>query len=202
MNRLFACLVILALSVTTHAESLTPPNTEAAGGIIYGQTWAFMVNSPSGWSMTRQSGLPVSAAFFQDHPTDQASNKSPSFMYITVTTVDAQTVTLTELEQQDEADFRAESKDLTISPGPVLSAADKQPVIIRRFDNTRDGRCELVAYHRYADAMYKIVLSAPSSSSLDQHKTSFAKLVSSFVGMHIKFEPGAQQSTPRNDVGK
>jgi hypothetical protein len=196
MNRLVTSFVILAMSVGAYAGSQTPPDSEAAGGIIYGQTWAFIISAPAGWSMTRQSGLPVSAAFFQEQSPEPNSHKPSPFMYVTVPTVDAQTPTLTELQQQDEADFRGESKNLIVSSGPELSAADKQPVIVRRFDNTRDGRSELVAYHRYGDAMYKIVFTAPSGSSLGQHEPSFAKQVSSFAGMHIKFEPSAQQGAP------
>jgi hypothetical protein len=148
MTRRITFLAILLISVVTHAAPPLPLDAEAAGGIVYGQTWAFMVTSHAGWSMTRQSGLPVSTAFFQVHSTEPSSVKPPTFMYITVTTVDIETPSLTELQQQDESDFREESKELMVSQGSVLTAADKQPVIVRRFDNTRDGGSEFVAYHR------------------------------------------------------
>jgi len=190
-------LLLAVFSASALAQPASQPVApESDGGIVYGDKWAFLVNAPDGWRMTTHSDMPVNAAFFQVTPAEPTTGAAPTMMYVTVTLANPQTPDVAALIKQDEEDFRSESKALEVTRHPELKSADGNTSVVRRFEKTRDGRSELVAYHQYGEAMYELVLSAPNSRALEMHEPAFFYLVNKFSAMHIQFQNGAQQDAP------
>ena len=180
MSRLLAVLgSSLALSIFS---PMARADGEAAGGIVYGSTWAFIVTPPHGWEMTTHSGLAVAAAFFQEHPAEPVSGKPPAFMYVAVFVLSPEVSSLDETMSRDEADFRATAPSLQVADDPPGKTLDGMPVPIRRFDHPADGRSELVAYLQHGETVYKIVLTAPTADSRSSHQDAFRSLLSGFLG--------------------
>lgn len=80
-------LLILFIGFISISQSLADENNccDFDSGIIYVDNWAFLINTPSGWSMsTNNPDLSVNVAFFQTK-IDTNTDNPPAFMYITVT---------------------------------------------------------------------------------------------------------------------
>lgn len=189
MNNLNIKLLVITLLLLSSFVSKASGQNQ--GGIVYGNDWAFIVAAPEGWYMNTKTGLPVSTAFLQLKPNIPPSTKiPPAFMYITLSTKNANDPDINSLIKHDIEAFTKTSPNLKISSHKPIRTGDKRPAKTQSFKNTKDGRFELVAYQDYDKKMYKFVISASSDKELMQQTNSFKKMVNSFSNVKdgVKFE--------------
>jgi hypothetical protein len=168
----------LAPLVVTLALALLPlPG--AACGIVYGSDWAFVAQSPGGWTEACGDEAMDKTALTL-WPSSQTPDHADVLMYVTVSGKGRQS--LQEFAVQEIARFKASSKTSILSE---LATASSDGVVRRllHIANAPGGRDEYLAYIEGPASYFIVVLSADSSTLGQKYRPAFDEFVADFYPM-------------------
>lgn len=151
------------------------------GGLIEGDTWAFLISAPQGWVWDsvalRHQG--IKGLFYKE-----GSRFSPSelHMYISPTRKEKGGPSgLDEFIQADEAAFmKTDSGNRARILAPYSPGMDYN-FAIRDFDDPAEKFYQSIAYYEGEDAFFVMVLFCRSEQDRDRERASFLELLDSFT---------------------
>lgn len=150
-------------------------------GIVYGKDWAFMTETPAGWSSACHKQAMQGTAITL-WPTAQKPDSSDSLIYVTVSTKDLPT--LSAFASDAIARFKASAPSVRVSQLETPAASTKIKLELVAFSGAPPGnREEIVAYIEGPTAYFIAVITAESAHALAARKTDFLAFVSKFVPM-------------------
>lgn len=147
-------------------------------GLVYGESYAFLVSAPRGWVLDNQTGASngLQAVFY---PEGSSWQNASAIMYVNV----AQRKAKDELDSFITADlekFRKGSQDLQATPGVAIETADKKLAQVRHLSGDEWGNSEAVAYVQENTVFVMIVLSGRTLPSYQAALPAFTELVKSY----------------------
>jgi hypothetical protein len=170
LTRLLFALGLLACSSATWAC-----------GIVYGKDWAFLTETPTGWSSAchKQAMEGTAITLWRS---DQKPDSADSLIYVTVSTKDLPT--LHAFASDAIARFKSSAPSVRVSLLEPPEASAKVKVELVGFSGAPPGdREELVAYIEGPTAYFIAVITAESAKSLAARRQDFLAFVSKFVPM-------------------
>ena len=152
-----------------------------ACGIVYGKDWAFLTETPTGWSSAchKQAMEGTAITLWR---TDQKLDLSDALIYVTVSTKDLPT--LHAFATDAVARFKASAPTVRVSVLEQPEVSPKVSVEMVSFSGAPPGdREELVAYIEGPTAYFIAVITAESAKALTARRQDFLAFVSKFVPM-------------------
>lgn len=182
MSRSRIAYTVLALLLACAA----PARSEPTCTLIYGKTWAFVMDAPAGW-LSRCRAERLMGAAVALWPEDSTFADAPAVMYITVST--RTDPTLEAFAAGEQARFRASAPEVrfvAIEPAPIVGG--RQALL---FGASGDpGRNEeRIAYVEGPTAYFILVASARTAQDLERSRAAFDALLESFVPMESRTQP-------------
>ena len=156
------------------------PLPSVACGIVYGSDWAFVAQSPKGWTEACGDKAMDKTALTL-WPSSQTPDHADALMYVTVSGKGRQS--LQEFAEQEIARFKDSSKTSILSK---LSTTSSEIGAARRLLHIADapgGRDEFVAYIEGPTSYFIVVLSADSPTLGHQYRPAFDEFVANFYPM-------------------
>jgi hypothetical protein len=169
---LFLALVLSAL--LTFAQ-------DKSGGLIEGNTWAFLISAPDGWvwdsaSLCHQG---IQGLFYK-----AGSTFSPSKLHMYISPSQKKPngpATLSEFIETDEAAFmRFDPGNLVMDLSPY-STSMEYSFLLRDFDDQNERYYQSIAYYEGEEAYFVFVLFCRSALERDRTRASFLELLDSFT---------------------
>ena len=152
-----------------------------ACGVVYGKDWAFLTETPIGWSSACHKQAMEGTAITL-WPTTQKPNSSDSLIYVTVNAKELPT--LHDFARDAIARFQASAPSVKVSTLEAPAASPKVRIELAAFAGAPPGdREELVAYIEGPTAYFIAVITSESAQALAARKTDFLAFVSKFVPM-------------------
>jgi hypothetical protein len=152
-----------------------------ACGIVYGKDWAFLAETPTGWSSAchKQAMEGTAITLWR---TDQRPNSSDSLIYVTVSTKELPT--LHAFAKDAVARFKSSAPSVRVSALESPEVSPKVSVELVSFSGAPPGdREELVAYIEGPTAYFIAVITAESAKALAARRQDFLAFLSKFVPM-------------------
>lgn len=152
-----------------------------ACGIVYGKDWAFLDETPAGWSSAchKQAMEGTAITLWRS---DQKPDSYDSLIYVTVSTKDLPT--LHAFASDAVARFKSSAPTVKVSTLEPPEASPNVKVELVAFSGAPPGdREELVAYIEGPTAYFIAVITAESAQALAARRTDFFAFVSKFVPM-------------------
>ena len=163
------------------------PLPTLACGIVYGADWAFVSQTPDGWSEAcGKEAMDKTAITLW--PASQASDRSDALMYVTVSGKGEQS--LDAFADEEIARFRASSKRSMVSAvriAPALGSARR----LVHITNAPGGHDELVAYIEGPTSFFIVVLSADSLALQQKYRAAFDEYLANFIPMERRSDSSA-----------
>jgi hypothetical protein len=175
MGKKAALLLGLALS------TLLAFAQDESGGLIEGESWAFLISAPDGWvldniTLHRQG---TEGLFYK-----KGTEFSPDelHMYIRPTAKKpGGTVNLREFIQADEASLYKSAASPSIKELSPYSTSMEYSFVLRDFDDRDEGFYKAIAYFEGEEGYFTFVLSCRSALERDRERVSFRDLLDSFT---------------------
>lgn len=156
-------------------------STAWACGIVYGKDWAFVADTPAGWSSACHKQAMEGTAITL-WPAAQRPASSDSLIYVTVSAKELPT--LHAFASDAIARFKASAPTVRVSELEPPTTSPKVTVEMVAFSGAPPGtREELVAYIEGPTAYFIAVLTSESAPALASRRTDFLGFVSKFVPM-------------------
>lgn len=172
-NRLLRLLLTVALLLASSANW--------ACSIVYGRDWAFLTETPAGWSSACYKQAMAGTAITL-WPANQKPDSSDSLIYVTVSTKDLPT--LQAFARDAITRFKSSAPTVRVSELESPEASPKVKIELVAFSGAPPGdREELVAYIEGPTAYFIAVITAESAHALAARKTDFLAFVSKFAPM-------------------
>ncbi len=152
-----------------------------ACGIVYGKDWAFLTETPTGWSSAchKQAMEGTAITLWRS---DQKPDSADSLIYVTVSTKDLPT--LRAFASDAISRFKSSAPSVRVSMLEVPEASPTVKVELVGFSGAPPGdREELVAYIEGPTAYFIAVVTAESTKALAARREDFLAFVSKFVPM-------------------
>jgi len=152
-----------------------------ACGIVYGEDWAFLTETPKGWTSVchKQAMQGTAITLWRS---DQKPDSADSLIYVTVSTKDL--ATLHAFATDAIARFKSSAPSVRVSSLEPPQTAPQVKVELVSFSGAPPGdREELVAYIEGPTAYFIAVITAESANTLAGRRQDFLAFVSKFVPM-------------------
>jgi hypothetical protein len=154
------------------------------GGLIEGDTWAFLVSAPEGWvwdsSSLRHKG--IWGLFYKT-----GAKFSPSRLHIYINPVPKKPggpTTLGEFIVADESGYMKSNPGNRVVDRPPYSPGLDYEFALRDFDDRTEGFYQALAYYEGEDAFLIFVLFCRSARERDRERPAFQELLDSFTYIH------------------
>jgi hypothetical protein len=149
--------------------------------IVYGKDWAFLTETPTGWSSACHKEAMEGTAITLWR-SDQKPDSADSLIYVTVSTKDLPT--LHAFASDAITRFKSFAPSVKVSLLELPEPLQKIKVELVGFSGAPPGdREELVAYIEGPTAYFTAVLTAESAKALDARRQDFLTFVSEFRPM-------------------
>ena len=154
-----------------------------ACGIVYGKDWAFLTQTPEGWSDACHTQA-MQGTVITLWPSGQRADQAEAIMYATVSAKDF--LTLHEFAVDAQTRFKTSSAKSLVSAIEVPSHPAKVNYELIAISAAPGNREELVAYVEGPTTYFIVVITAKSASVLATHREAFMQFVAGFVPMERK----------------
>jgi len=152
-----------------------------ACGIVYGKDWAFLAETPLGWSSGCHKQAMEGTAITL-WPAQQKPEASDAIIYVTVSTKDIPT--LHDFASDARAVFKLAAPSVIVTELEAPAVSPKVKIELVAFSRAPPGdREEMVAYIEGPTAYFIVVLTAESAQALVTHKADFLSFVAKFIPM-------------------
>jgi pantothenate synthetase len=176
-NELVVLLLSALLAGCAGEPELSFPADQGAGlsedeCVLYGEDYLFALTKPSGWIVDTEVG--------KEHGIDAVFAPADGSVSIYPQVWQKQgTLTLTDVIEQDLAEFRRATPEVEALEAPQMRLADGLMVSVRRFDLGQGSR-EAVAYIDQLLVVVVIVLRAEDAAAFERAWPAFEALVQSY----------------------
>jgi hypothetical protein len=170
-----------ALFLALVLSTLLTVAQDKSGGLIEGNTWAFLVSAPDGWvwdslSLCYQG---IQGLFYKAGSTFSPS-KLHIYIYPTPKTPGGP-ASLSEFIVMDEAAFmRSDPGNLVIDLSPYSTNMEYN-FLLRDFDDQNEKYYQSIAYYEGEEAFFVFILFCRSAEERDRTRASFLELLDSFT---------------------
>lgn len=161
----------------------TPARSEPTCTLVYGKTWAFLVDVPEGWRAQCRAEQNLGAAI-GIWPKDSTFADAPAVMYITVSTRNDPTLEAFAAGEQER--FRASAPEVrfvAIEPGPRVGG---RQALLFGVSGDAGRNIERVAYVEGPTAYFILVISERTAQDLERSQAAFDTLLRSFMPMEAR----------------
>ncbi len=172
---------IMIISVFIALNALLFAQEKLAGGILYGDNWACMVEAPENWIMDQESFAPygIYGLFYEDGR--ELGGNTPIVYINTNKLSDESDKALKTYISSDTKSYK--SNGFTVKKHELKSIQEKQ-VFVYEFSKGNDF--EICAYTRFKDCCFLIILTAHDEKNIRDNIPKLEFVINSMKYMDVK----------------
>lgn len=179
MKKALAFFVTIVLSVFWSFSQ------DSAGGIVYGEDWAYIIKAPSGWIMDSNtwSSRGIYALFYKQGTAFKAPNP---IIYINSSGLgDTSTAALGDYIKQDVQSYTSDPNN-TVTELTTFITHLKAEVRIFKFDIGHGKQYEMIGYLQQKNTVHMIILAVFSEKDMKENLSRLYEVIDSFSPMDKK----------------